>query len=58
MYTQIQMLFCIEKTVLNAVLKLVDIKNKMRIKFSSVKSLNTHIRIDAKIFVVVEKTGK
>ena len=44
MYTQIQMVICIEKTVLNAVLKLVDIKNQMRIKFSSVKSLNTHLK--------------
>ena len=44
MYTQIQMVIGIEKTVLNAVLKLVDIKNQMRIKFSSVKSLYTYLK--------------
>ena len=37
MYTQIQMIILYQKTVLNAVLKLVDIKNQMRIKFSLVK---------------------
>jgi hypothetical protein len=33
-----------KKKVLNTVLKLVDIKNEIRIKFSSVKSLNTHLK--------------
>ena len=36
--------FCFEKTVLNKVLKLVDIKNQMRINFSSVKSLKTNFK--------------
>ena len=38
------MCFCIENTVLNVVLKLVDIKNQMSIKSSSVKSLNMHLK--------------
>ena len=33
-----------KKPVLNAVLKLVDLKNQMCIKFSSVKTLNTHMK--------------
>jgi hypothetical protein len=44
MYKQIQMVILYQKTVLNVVLMLVDIKNQMSTKFSSVKSLNTHMR--------------